>query len=702
MTIKEAGVLLDSLLMPFKSKRVAIKANDILSDAERDSLYQVVCDLENGKAGYDITTAIADVSGIMSRYVTKSSGRGTITSQSKPAPMPFLIKQVLFYLTVLGKISNKYSISQDSIIEEIRNHGVSISHNFFSRQYLTPNMYVEMVMYNQPELLTSYQGQKKDELAFAIKHLVYQSGKHSKFIDVFGGSGAASLAVNKRSGVEYVYNELSPLVCNLIGVLCDKDLHKSLIDSLESLQRDIRGKGSWLTNINFSQDMQDFFKRGKDYTKERSQREEEVFYNDSNSELILIDGEIIKYMNYIRGVLQIRPDDIEFKYNDKIYTKQDLLDNVFPDESSTHSVIIGSFMKNRELVSEFVKFANISVDFYVYYGIADDNESMEKITYFEYEKRQKRLRAYKYYALFNNLIESGIANDSNNYNNDDNKVVFAVIQVYRESFTTLRNIGVSGITRYVTDSDSFLDDRPTSNAIDKFCNKDFKKIIEGIYDKLRGTSVLNLDFLKVIQNYKVTSKSDKLPLFYSDSPYVATVGYTSRGSGAFTSQNMYDLILALKDSGGKFIFSCRAAKGSATGSKFNQSYRQIPDGKSLTFRVFENKIQKILGNPKKLSSKEDEEDKKSSYKISLDNCTIYNSVFKVFKNNFTKKSLYVLAIEKGDDLAALIQKNKISEIMITNFEIFSIYDIMNKYKNIKFTVYSFMDFLEIFKDNVNI
>lgn len=90
--------------------------------------------------------------------------------------------------------------------------GVSITHNFFTRLGHTPTQYQAMDAHKIPKSVISYMGAKRGGLGIAIKNLVYQAGEYDTFYDIFGGSGAASLAVNKISKKNYIYNELNASV----------------------------------------------------------------------------------------------------------------------------------------------------------------------------------------------------------------------------------------------------------------------------------------------------------------------------------------------------------------------------------------------------------------------------------------------------------------------------------------------------------
>lgn len=128
----------------------------------------------------------------------------------------------------------------------------------------------------------------------------------------------------------------------------------------------------------------------------------------------------------------------------------------------------------------------------------------------------------------------------------------------------------------------------------------------------------------------------------------------------FTEDDMKRLINAIKKSEGKFIFSCRAVSGSKKGAA-------------------------------------------TTDKLKRNNIDIFNSVYIKFieafdyEDNEKPQELWVLAIVDATKsqkytFADLISKNRVVELMITNFEIHSFSDA--NYPNIRFEVYEFSELLE--------
>lgn len=190
------------------------------------------CD-QQGK-NYNVQLAFATLVPILKRY----------TKQGKE--FPFLFKQVIFYLTVhCLKYKKDLDWTQAGVLAFLDGAGVSLSHNFFTRLGRTPTMYLRDI----PEPFMSYKGQKNGILGAAIRNLVWQAGDYDVFYDLFGGSGAATLAVDKLSKKCYVYNELNKSVYNLMCIVKDEQLHKTVIKNLERLHEYLVNGGQQYNDV---------------------------------------------------------------------------------------------------------------------------------------------------------------------------------------------------------------------------------------------------------------------------------------------------------------------------------------------------------------------------------------------------------------------------------------------------------------------
>ena len=206
-----------------------VRDNAELTSDEIAILYQIVLDCENSTNSYTweklcieldkIATIYIRFNNVETNKIKAVNPKKTDKIPASPNSIPWLVKQVLFYIyiycikhdvkmekEVYKKISWSRVTSSD-ILAYLKGKGIKISHNFFSRTKSSARNLYDTKEYKQPELPCNYMGQKRDQLAFAISNLVNQAGRHNVFVDIFGGSGAATVAFKHRNNCEYVYNE---------------------------------------------------------------------------------------------------------------------------------------------------------------------------------------------------------------------------------------------------------------------------------------------------------------------------------------------------------------------------------------------------------------------------------------------------------------------------------------------------------------
>ncbi len=132
---------------------------------EDKKLLKIVSDLERlkkrgnkGDIEKHLDMALEDIAKMMNMYGGDKNNVGHASKQPHKQVLPFLVQQVLFYIAVI--CIEDYGREQKLVIQELRELGVTISHNFFSRMLTTPSQYVSMKKYKQPELPMPYMGQK--------------------------------------------------------------------------------------------------------------------------------------------------------------------------------------------------------------------------------------------------------------------------------------------------------------------------------------------------------------------------------------------------------------------------------------------------------------------------------------------------------------------------------------------------------------
>lgn len=724
MTIREVREYLNEFLPPIKKYNRSIANDSKLSTSDIAILCDYVYKFDSKDEKFDWKgTELDKVTDVIKRFKEKYDRKGI------PVAMPFLIKQVLFYLALacyFNKNDNSPLAVQRNILEELNKRGVELSHNFFTRLNVTS--YINTIEYNQPKLPFGYAGQKIDEMGVAIKHLVYQAGAYNVFVDVFGGSGAASVAFPRRKNSIYVYNDLDEDLANYIDVISDYRLHKVLIDMIEQLQTSLRS-GMEVRDFNiidFKQEVTDYLNsirkvRGN-VNKERIEKNNEV---KSVSDIDIYD--IISWMLSIYKELTNEENKLLYK------DSEEFLNKYFADYIKTqniYSLLLSYFLNFENIYSyvreNFVKTNNcISVKYYT-----DDKRDTRELNLHEHYANASQLRFFEWYATFTNFIRFRKSNPKRNkvllqgvdsvYDvsaNEIEKAFYALAVIYI-NFITIRNkVRPSPVYLMYRDVNEFYSNGKNieeNTTCDKFVNTDFSDIIGKLHlilnkkeknvDKksralAKKTIVESLDCIDVINKYRSggydTDVKHTNPLLYLDSPYIETEHYAvnkNDAGSAFTVESMKELIHTLGISNDKFIFSCRACKS--------------------TEKKEDEKDTKKSGNKKRLKKSDD---------------IIYDAVFGEFKKTFDSKKLYVLTIDKKrkkykdgvkpstDEIIEFcnnidnfknkkdinstysfwenVINHKIAEVMITNYEITSFKD--KYYPNCAFVVYKFDDFIKI-------
>lgn len=260
---REIQEYLDTTFSPSLFSARSRGKNERLLDDEKKILYDIVrkgLKLNKGKNGKSEkkefekywSLKLKEISEIMCRLQNEYGGKkrqlfnedGTPKKTKEgqnmfiplnPPAIPLLIKQVLFF----GAFEFNAYFNAKEWIKVLQAEEVAISHNFFSREKKAVE-YGRYYKYKQPANPLSYMGQKNGEVGVALKNLVYQAGDHDCFVDIFGGSGSASVAFPRKKNVKYVYNEWNEYVANYIEVIRDEELFPIFKERLLQVQKGIK------------------------------------------------------------------------------------------------------------------------------------------------------------------------------------------------------------------------------------------------------------------------------------------------------------------------------------------------------------------------------------------------------------------------------------------------------------------------------
>ena len=348
----KAQEVLNSMLLPVKEVKENIIANKNLTELHKNNLLQMVCDFESYESKYDYKEALKIIAQIMQPYQNKTKSVVCQDGKQVEMPvgakaMPYLIKQVLFYIVVMCK--QYHNMNQKEILAILKENGIIVSHNFFSGNLpVTPIQYIQMMEHTQIKSPIKYKGKKEGKLGIAIKHLAYQAGKYNNFVDIFGGSASATLAVSKRKGVTYVYNEKNKMMYHLIKIISDEKKYIRLIDALNSLKLDLEGKGEWLEDIDWDEEIELYYS-----SKRNNDKKEDIIIYDNVSNIDLEFSEVISYMKEIQQDLLQESEEYELFFEGNQYTKKQLLETIFMNfgvETWEDSNLFMSFLYHFPLI----------------------------------------------------------------------------------------------------------------------------------------------------------------------------------------------------------------------------------------------------------------------------------------------------------------------------------------------------------------
>lgn len=596
--------------------------------------------------------------------VPKDDGTGTITAKAQGGmdKIPYVIKLLLWCMAYRahelyeeyekkvkeGERKANKTIKKPtdqailSMIERNSNdEDKNISRKTFTYFGISPSRMFEINHYKQIYLPVTYAGAKNGYLGYALRYLTEFAGVYDNYVDIFGGSGYAYLALNHKNYVSYYINEYNFFIVNYYNVIKSDELFPLFMERFKDLQK-------YLRECEYDKlEGKEIFRRCKKIADTWK------LYMDFETNSSAISNNAAFYMT------------------ERVLTKVDAaLAFVFCSSFS------GQGNKNEEgnvKESTLKRLATTDWDF---------NEAHERF---------KRIdRIFNSDALGSNAFIIGEFKDK----------ASALYADYDDIIRALR----------VTKSLSKVNNAPKKDS------EEFKTI----EDKVRRLG------------YSEDKKSPRpyTTLYYSDSPYLQTVGYkVNKDStiGEITVDTMHTLIDRLIDAttgeyrGNHFIFSCRASVNMDNG--LHEKVRAV-------WRNFDwlHERRDKYGNIEAIADNFELDDTPYSAKFGQkiakaddvlkailttfkNNQIIYENVFLYFKNKVNKdKKLYVLcciskhvnkALDDDEDaLGYALRTLEIVEVFITDFDFVPPLDYeggVKKAEKYTFRKYTLEEFCEILK-----
>lgn len=688
VTLEEAKVTLEEVLPSSLCRAKKERDNTALSKSEINKLYQIVLDCENSANAYtwqDWQKGLNKIASIGKKFnnapqQVKGARNNSGILPTNPNKMPWLVKQVLFYVyadcCINDIIVNGKVVTATDILDELDSKGLTLSHNFFSRTERAVNDYVSLETYVEPKAPFNYNGQKHGCLGYALGHLVYQAGKHDLFVDLFGGSGFSSVAFQRRRNSRYVYNEKDLVMYNLFYVMQDDKLYKELIDRWYDFQLALRGLKVWISKKDLDKSANAHYSAStpdEDYIMSCQSK----ILNPQLSSLATNVEFIEELKSYFKRKCNesLVEDSLIYRFVDSLlnkriknYTYNDIF--TFMNTTNNFSAIIVALILIDEQDRKYnALMMNLGSDY--------KRDLLDIINY----------NCYAYYHYFVDFIDkikkrkvshSGISNDD--------KVTMAVGTLYHSLAITNGNKGISEILRMMTGDVSGKIEGKTNFL---FGFEEIRDKLEAYHDKVKSSVCTNDDFRGSINLWSsknntttVTYKNETSTQFikknkvllYSDSPYLNTTGYPQY----FGKSDMDDLISDLMSVTDKFIFSCRAV----VSGKKNEIAKIKKYNKEIIDDVFKN------------FSKLSKSNERDLYALVILGSDTNTDLVKAL--NSAKKTCSTV----DDIFVDFLKNNRVIEVMITNYKITDF--VYRRNDKVLFRVYPLDQFIDIVEQNANL
>ncbi len=584
---------------------------------------------------------------------------------------PLLLRQVLFYFCYMAYCNNNKDYQQWGLMDKLTGLGWRLQKtNVWDKWGMQPRKLYRVLHEPQVEQLIPYMGAKTKEKGLGIRYLAYQAGGYRDFIDVFGGSGFASISVIHSKGTRYFYNEKGIYVRNLFEVLSNHSLYTKYKKEMEYLREGL--KGSTIKKGLFSG--KDFVAEfSKTYHKaEKEERKEEVRGYQRFIDNIDFSSEEEEFaVSQIRNVLETAKNVSNITINDATVKAEDKNTAKYVIQEADRLEEIIEKKGIRTILFELVLFCDdyliktLRSDLKKVKGHTDTGENIGIVDYVH--------SVIKYHALGVWYYCRNLTSRTRREIKEADKVKYAVALTYLH-FMAFNNGQDPTDNSEIMDLYTEKDEKKKS--FKEFLSVDFSAKADAIHNIIKGGLVIGEDAIELVKwcgnllDLRAGWNDNANILFYVDPPYPATEDYDKKnGIDEFNGKKREKLIDALINSNQKFIYSCRASISAKNKKDVNS-------------------VEKKLANR-----------------------IIFQEEFEVFENKIKEKGekLYVMAIMSGksfegkgeedtlDAFRKYIRDDDGTEIYITNFRIRDYYSIQyNKY----YMTMKYQDFMDAERNNL--
>lgn len=234
-------------LMDLVSIRKNRVEKSILSQEERELIWNLIIELKNETLTEKNYSTLYNqcrdnIINLLRKY-NYTPAPPTARNQTGMKTLPIEVKILLWYMAYRayelydeflksGRADKVVPPTNQAILDLLKqdsegNPGYTLSKKTFTDFAISPKKYYEMCHYEQIWLPLKYAGEKTGYLGYVINYLAQSAGVYENFLDLFGGSGYATLAVNQSPHIDYYINEYNFLNINYYHVLSDDTLYEA-------------------------------------------------------------------------------------------------------------------------------------------------------------------------------------------------------------------------------------------------------------------------------------------------------------------------------------------------------------------------------------------------------------------------------------------------------------------------------------------
>ena len=228
-----------------------VSLNNPLSDQENETILNMCIDLYDAAGNYQQIYEDCHklINTTLSKYNYQPRIPGKPRHSNAMENLPYEIKILIYTMAYkafelydrASPNTRKTAVkpSQKGILDYISTPLTSsnsqcyrLSPKTFTQFGISPRIFYDINNYRQITLPSTYPGAKVGYLGYALNYLVAYAGTVDNYVDLFGGSASAFMAVTKTNNVDYYINEYDFFVINYYNVMADDTLYKAYIHEL--------------------------------------------------------------------------------------------------------------------------------------------------------------------------------------------------------------------------------------------------------------------------------------------------------------------------------------------------------------------------------------------------------------------------------------------------------------------------------------